>query len=82
MALDGPSPFFLSFICVDKNQSTNQKEYIVSMSIDLSDEEDDESNCITNTLFKRLHIVLYNKNDNHYSSLPIDSEGTYEDFHQ
>lgn len=52
------------------------------MSIDLSDEEDDESNCITNTLFKRLHIVLYNKNDNHYSSLPIDSEGTYEDFHQ
>ena len=73
----GTDNFYISLICVDKHKSTEQKEHIISMSIEIKNEKD-----ILDFLFKRLHIVLHSKFDDKYPNLEYDEEVRYEDFHK
>ena len=59
--------FYVRFICIDLQKSKNDKEHIVSIRID-NDKE------ILSLLFKRLHIVLYDKFDDKYRNLDVDEE--------
>ena len=77
ISLYGTIGFSVSILCVDKEQSTDEKEHIVSMSYDVEKEGK-----IIDILFKRLHIVLHNKFNNKYPNLDYDEEVRYSDFHE
>ncbi len=77
ISLYGTNGFSVSILCVDKEQSTDEKEHIVSMSYDVENEGE-----IIDILFKRLHIVLHDKFDNKYPNLDYDEEVRYSDFHE
>lgn len=77
ISIYGTDRFYISLLCVDKVKSSGEKEYIVSMSIEIENEKD-----ILDLLFKRLHIVLHSKFDDKYANLEYDEEVRYEDFHQ
>lgn len=77
ISIYGIDNFYISLICVDKVKSTEKKEHIVSMSIEIENEKD-----ILDFLFKRLHIVLHSKFDEKYKNLDYDEEVRYEDFHE
>lgn len=77
ISIYGRSNFYISLLCVDKQRSSEEKEYIVSMSMNV--ENDTE---ILKLLFKRFHVVLHSKFDNKYSGLRYDEEVRYEDFHE
>lgn len=72
----GKSPS-ISLLCVDLEESTTEKEYIVSMRIDWPYEEHP-----IDTLFKRFEVVLHEKFDEKYLHLDYDNEVRYEDFHE
>lgn len=77
ISLYGTNGFSVSILCVDKEQSTEEKEHIVSMSYDVENKGE-----IIDFLFKRLHIVLHDKFDNKYPNLDYDEEISYSDFHE
>lgn len=77
ISIYGTDNFYISFLCVDKQKSTDTKEHLVSMSIDIENEKD-----ILDFLFKRLHIVLHSKFDSKYPNLKYDEEISYNDFHE
>lgn len=77
ISIYGTDSFSISFLCIDKLKSTEEKEYLVSMSIDIENEKD-----ILHFLFKRLHIVLHSKFDNKYPTLEYDEEVRFSDFHE
>lgn len=77
LSIYGTNDFFISLICLDKEKSNEGDEYIVSMSVDYK-----EGNEILDTLFKRLHIVLYNKFDDKYPKLDYNEEVRFNDFHE
>lgn len=77
LSLYGVHGFLVSLICIDKEQSTKEKEHIVKMSCDI-----DNENKIIDHLFKRLHIVLHDKFDIKYPELNYDEEVQYSDFHE
>ena len=77
ISIYGTSNFSISLLCIDKHISTNEKEHLVSMSIDIKHEKE-----ILKLLFKRLHIVLHSKFDNKYPDMNIDEEVRYSDFHE
>jgi hypothetical protein len=77
LSIYGTDGFSISLICVDKQKSSEGKEHIVSMSCDVDDEKE-----ILDILFKRLHIVLYDRNDNKYEKLNYAEEVRYNDFHE
>lgn len=72
MSLYGPSNFNLSFLCIDKEKSTESKAHIVRINVYDIDEVDLE------VLFKRLHIVLYNKFEEKYQDQDYDETITIE----
>lgn len=73
----GIENFSLSLICVDKVLSDENKEHIVSMPY----EEIENGNTIFASLFKRLHIVLHDKNDTIYHEMAVDEEVRFDSFH-
>lgn len=77
ISIYGTDSFYISLLCVDKQRSSDKKEYIVSMSIEIENEKE-----ILDILFKRLHIVLHSKFDKKYSEMNYDEEVRYEDFHK
>jgi hypothetical protein len=77
ISLYGINSTAISLICVDKNRSTEDKEYLVSMFIDT--ELDDK---IIKHLFKRLHIVLYSKFEKKYQDMDADEEIRYSEYHE
>lgn len=77
ISIYGTDSFSISFLCIDKLKSTEEKEHLVSMSIDIENEKD-----ILHYLFKRLHIVLHSKFDNKYPTLEYDEEVRFSDFHE
>lgn len=77
ISLYGTNGFNVSILCVDKEQTTPEKEHIVSMSYDVENERE-----LIDVLFKRLHIVLHDKFDNKYPELDYDEEVRYTDFHE
>lgn len=74
--LYGTDSFNISLICVDKLKSTEEMEYIVSMSIEIEDEKE-----ILDVFFKRLHIVLHLKFDEKYKELDYDEKVRFSDYH-
>ncbi len=77
ISIYGTDSFHISFLCVDKVKSTEAKEHIVSMSIDIENERD-----ILDFLFKRLHIVLHSRFDHKYPTLNYDEEVNYSDYNE
>lgn len=77
ISIYGTDGFGISLICVDKERSTEAKEYIVNMSCEVEDEKE-----ILDILFKRLHIVLYDRFDNKYPNLDYDQEVSFSEFHE
>lgn len=77
ISIYGTERFYISFLCVDKQKSTTEKEHLVSMSIDIKNEKE-----ILDFLFKRLNIVLHSRFDNKYLDMKIDEEVRYSDFHE
>lgn len=77
ISLYGVNGFSVSLLCVDKEQSTEEKEHIVSMSCDVENENE-----ILDILFKRLHIILHDRFDNKYPDMDYDEEVRYSDFHE
>lgn len=77
VSIYGTDSFYISFLCVDKQKSTEEREHIVSMSIDIENEKE-----ILDFLFKRLHIVLHSKFDDKYPSMKFDEEVKYTDYHE
>ncbi len=76
ISIYGTDNFYISLLCVDKQKSKNDKEYIVKMSVEIENEKD-----ILDILFKRLHIVLHSKFDKKYSEMEYDEEVRRENFH-
>ena len=70
----GTEDFYVSFICIDKEKSTEDKEHIVKLHIDKEYEN------ILSLLFKRLDIVLYEKYDEKYQLLDDYEEVNLSDF--
>lgn len=70
----GTEDFYVSFICIDKEKSTEKKEHIVKMHID------EEYEDILNLLFKRLEIVLYGKFDDKYPKIEEYEEVRLSDY--
>ncbi len=77
ISIFGTDNNYISFLCVDKQKSTETKEYIVSMSVDLKDDK-----TILELLFKRLNIVLYSKFDTKYRDLKYDEEVNFLEYHE
>jgi len=77
ISIFGTDDHYISLLCVDKKRSTINKEHIVSMSIDITEDKD-----FLSFLFKRLHIVLYSQFDDKYPKLKYDEDVSYEDYHQ
>lgn len=77
ISIYGTDCFYISFLCVDKQKSTEVKEHIVKMSIDIKKEKE-----ILDFLFKRLHIVLHSKFDDKYPNVSYDEEIRFSDFHK
>lgn len=76
ISIYGTDGFYISFLCVDKQKSTEVKEHVVSMSMDIESEKE-----ILDFLFKRLHIVLHSKFDDKYPNMDYDEEVRYSDYH-
>lgn len=76
ISIYGTDNKYISLYCVDKKKSTQQKEHLVSMSIDIENDKE-----IIGFLFKRLHVVLHSRFDKKYGELSYDEEINYEDFH-
>lgn len=76
ISIYGTDSFYISFLCVDRKKSTEEKEHIVSMAIDIEKENE-----ILDFLFKRLHIVLHSKFDDKYPLMNYDEEINYTDYH-
>jgi hypothetical protein len=77
LSIYGVDGFSVSLICVDKDQSNDQHEHIVKMSIDIEDDTE-----ILKILFKRLHILLHDRHDEKYPNLEIAEEVNFNDFHE
>jgi len=76
LSIYGTDDFYISLICVDKKRSTEHKEHIVKMSCEVENEKE-----ILDILFKRLHIVLYDRFDGKYVNMDYDEEVHISDFH-
>lgn len=74
LSIYGTEDFLISLICIDKNRSTDEKEFIVKMRID-------SENVGLEFLFKRLHIVLHEKFDKKYPNLGYDEEVKFSYYH-
>jgi len=75
LTIYGTENFYVSLLCVDKERSNDEKEYIVKMSCQAGKD-------VLDRLFKRLQVVLYDKFDEKYPKLDYDEEARYEDFHE
>ena len=77
LSIYGTENHYISLLCVDSKKSTDEKEHITSISIDIKDDKD-----FLGFLFKRLHLVLHSHFDDKYPSLRYDEEANYEDYHE
>lgn len=75
ISIYGTTSFSISLICIDKKMSKDNKNYVVSMSIDTGKDN------ILGNLFKRLNVVLHDQFDSNNQKIIIDQEVLYSDFH-
>lgn len=78
VSLSGIADFKVTLICVDNEKSTESKEHIVNMTIELDADGQRE---MLNVLFKRLNFVLFDAGEKHYSALECDEIVTFNEFH-
>lgn len=76
VSISGVNQKRIALRCIDKLNSTENKKHIIDISIDANNKN------FLEQLFKRIHIVLYDKYTQKYSNLDCDAEGSYEDFHK
>ncbi len=76
LSIYGTENFRVSLICVDNQRSTEEKEHIVKMSLEIEDEKE-----ILDIIFKRLNIVLHNQFEREYIEKDYDEEARFSDFH-
>lgn len=70
----GTQEFSVSFICVDKTKSTEEKEHLVKMEIDHNYKD------ILSLLFKRLEFIIYDKFDSKYREIENHEDVKLSDF--
>lgn len=75
LSIYGVSEFVISFLCVDKTNSTNEVKHFVTILYDLN------SNFKIDWIFKRLNIVLHDRFNNEYSSVKSFEELRFSDCH-
>ena len=68
ISVHGTEDFYISFICVDIERSSKNKEHLTEINIESTRED------ILSLLFKRLHFVLYEKSDAKYRNMKVDDE--------
>lgn len=73
ISLYGTSDFHSKLICVDKVKSTDMKKHIVTIRIDSNEEN------MLDLLFKRFHVVLFERFNDKYHELDYDEEISLED---
>ena len=76
LSIYGTNDFTISLICVDKTESTEEKEHVVSMMYDVNKNKE-----VLDILFKRLSIVLYSKFDEKHANIEYNEEVRFSDFH-
>lgn len=68
VSIYGTANFHLALRCVDLEKTTNEKEYIVDLSIDLGGKNPFD------LLFKRLYISLHGAHEEKYLDPELDSD--------
>lgn len=68
---------YVSLVCIDKERSQNNKNFVVKLSVPIDDDRE-----IFSILFKRLHIVLHDKFDREFDSMDYDEESNFSDYHE
>ncbi len=63
VSLQGIENFELTLLCVDKQKSTQERDFLVKMRFDLDAEGQKR---MLGLLFKRLNVVLFNSDDDSY----------------
>ena len=76
LSLSGTRELSLSLLCVDRERSDDENEYLVSMAI----EEDIEN--VLNVLFERFSVVLHARFDDRYPNMDYNEEVRFSDFHE
>jgi hypothetical protein len=77
LSIYGTENHYISLLCVDSEKSTNEKEHLIKMSIDITDDKD-----FLGFLFRSLHLVLHSRFDDKYPNLDYDEEAHFEDYHK
>lgn len=72
----GTEKRYVSLVCIDKERSDSNTDFIVKLSVPIEDDRE-----IFSILFKRLHIVLHDKFDRDFDSKDYDEESNFSDFH-
>lgn len=75
VSIYGTENFMISLICIDNEKSTQQKNHLVSIAVEI-----DEENPLS-VLFKRLNFVIHNQFDVEATNLEIDEEASFTDYH-
>jgi hypothetical protein len=68
---------YVSLVCIDKERSQNNKNFVVKLSVSIEDDRE-----IFSILFKRLHIVLHDKFDREFNSMDYNEESNFSDYHE
>ncbi|MDR0229758.1 MAG: hypothetical protein LBI72_11955 [Flavobacteriaceae bacterium] len=79
ISLEGIENFKVALICLDKLKSSEGRDHLVKMEMDLDAEGQKR---MLNLLFKRLNFVLYNTEDENYANLSVNEVVKFEEFHQ
>ncbi|AZI68669.1 hypothetical protein [Cloacibacterium normanense] len=77
LSIYGTENHYISLLCIDKKKTTDEKEHITSLSVDIKDDKE-----FLSFLFKRLHLVLHSRFDDKYPSLDYDEEANFDDYHE
>ncbi len=72
ISIYGTTEFHMALRCVDLEKTTDEKEYIVDLSVDLEGKNPLE------LLFKRLYISLHEAHDRKYLDPELDSDSESE----
>lgn len=75
ISVNGVEEFSVALICIDKQKSTEEKEHIVKIDLEIEDPK-----VILDILFKRLEFILHNIHDERYLENDYNEEANLSDF--
>lgn len=79
VSLTGVNNFEVTLLCVDLEKSTETKEHLVKMKMDLDAEGQKR---MLNLLFKRLNIVLFDAGQEQYLEKECNEIVNFDEFHE